>query len=280
MKRNTEVYFSDNGNEPLSDEAFFKVRKLSQLKMRSRRMIYAAVALLFSFGLVALCLNVFLKIQKITVSGGSIYDDWRLIEMSGITEGQNIYSIDKDKVEKTIVSNFPYIKSVKVVRHLPTDVELIVEEDVPRYYFELCGEYYVLSDSLRILELSENENKILSKYEFVQKLVLSSVTRAVVGEQVGFENDTYYDYVYEVLTQFLNCSITDRINTINLSDKFNIYIIYDNRFKVQIGNMDNLNLKISVATAVIETISANYKGTINVENDTAFFIMDNKIDLS
>ena len=44
--------------------------------------------------------------------------------------------------------------------------------------------------------------------------------------------------------------------------------------------MDNLNLKISVATAVIETISENYKGTINVENDTAFFIMDNKIDLS
>ena len=154
---------------------------------------------------------------------------------------------------------------------------LIVEEDKPCYYFEIADEYFVLSDTLRVLEYTEDIAELLIREPGIIKLNTQHIVYAVVGRQIKFENEDYFQYAKEMLLTFLGSELADKITLIDFSDKFNIFVEYDGRFKIEIGNIQNIAMKINFAAEIIKNnFDSTYSGIINVENEEAFVIIDNQ----
>lgn len=82
----------------------------------STRYVYSLVTTSVSF-----------KISKIEITGNKRVAREDLIELSGIEQGNNIFSVDVDDAAKSIQSN-PWIKGVTVKRHFPDKIMIHVEE--------------------------------------------------------------------------------------------------------------------------------------------------------
>jgi cell division protein FtsQ len=260
--------------ERVSKETFLRLRDLNHAR-RIRRII---LSLLFAFIVCIIfivgCVSLFFKVSTISIEGTTGYDKDAIREASGIKLDQNLYSIDKSEIEKSVITSYPYIKNVRIDRRIPTTIALIIEEDIPRYYFEIAGEYFVLSDKLRVLEYTEDLDGLLSREPHIIKLNTQRITYAVVGRQIVFENADYFQYAQDMLATFLNSELSDKITLIDFSDKFNIFIMYDGRFKIEVGNIDNIVMKISFASRILNKFESSDTGTINVENDEAFVIIN------
>ena len=137
--------------EMLSQSTYENVQKKSVLRLRHKTAFYIVLLSVFCIFVGAVIFTVFFRVKHISVSGLTVYDDWRIIEASGITVGQNSYSFSKSDVENAITKEFPYVKSVKIRHTSPSSVELNITEDNAKYYFSLDDEYFILSSTLKVL---------------------------------------------------------------------------------------------------------------------------------
>ena len=246
-------------------------RAVRRRKVHTALTVCAALAVVIIFA--SACISVFLRIGEISVDGLSRYDKGEIIAASGIDLGQNIYAINKADIEKSITTSCPYIRSVKIRRNLPDTLSITVYDEEPKYYFELCGEYFVLSESMRVLERTNSMTTLLLDYEQIIKLKTQSVKRAVVGEVVVFDNESYLSYAREMLNTFANSELGRNITLVDFSNRFAIYFVYGDRLRVDVGSIEDIGKKIAIASRIIAKLDARDKGTINVENDPAYYII-------
>ncbi|MEG1943729.1 MAG: FtsQ-type POTRA domain-containing protein, partial [Angelakisella sp.] len=98
-------------------------------KKRGRKILATAAFLLTVSAIAAvICLAMFFNITDISVAGLLEYTPEEVIAITGIKKGQNIFAVDDKAVTQAIHSAFPYVDTVKVVRLLPTTVELVITE--------------------------------------------------------------------------------------------------------------------------------------------------------
>ena len=110
-----------------------------------------------------------IKISSITVEGNTLYKDWEIIKLAGLenypSSMQNLSGMITHKLEKA-----PFIKKAKVSRKWLTNVNIIIEENKPLFYY-VPNNKTVLSDGKETKEnfsvptlLNYVPNKIYSKY--------------------------------------------------------------------------------------------------------------------
>jgi cell division protein FtsQ len=217
---------------------------------------------------------VFLKIEKIEVKGNGIYTKEQIIDASGISIGDNLYAINKKTARSFITTEYPYIKEVVIRRNLPTTLVFKITEEQPVYYTEICGEYFVLSKSLRILERtyekpSNEENPLVL-------LLLADVKRAVVGETLEFEKELTFEYINNFMQSVNEHEIADKLTEIDISNKYNIYVSYQGRFRIYLGDSTETDMKLKFAELMINTFEQDKRGTVDAHDITVgSVILDN-----
>lgn len=264
--------------EMLSRNIFSKIQQKSKQKLHRKMFFYITILVIFCACLAAVLFSVFFKIKHITVSGSTIYDDWRIIEASGITVGNNAYAVSRAAAEKRITEKFPYVSSVSLSHPSPSTLQLSITEDSAKYFFVIDGEYFILSDSLRVLEIISDSDIMQTRHADLLEISVSGVSKAVVGSRLEFVSSIYYDYAVRTLRIFAECSMAPHITLVNCSSKFDVYFIYDGRFRIEVGDTDDLQMKLTFADAVIKDLSDSATGIINVENQNAFFIAQSTIE--
>lgn len=271
------VYFDQSSYNAgrIADDSFESLKEKNHRRKIRRNIVYVLVGILLCIVFAVACVALFFNAKEINVEGATVYDDYLIRECSGIELNQNLYRIDRAAVSEAIVTNYPYIKSVEVDVQLPATVTIRVTEDTPRYYFELCGEYYVLSESLRVLEHSEDLDDLQERLPGLIGLQTQNVTYAVCGRKITFAEGSSTEYTRQMLSTFAASSIADKITMINFTDRFNVYVIYDHRFKIEIGNMEDVATKIAFAEEILNRFDSSYSGVVNVENNPGFVVLDN-----
>ena len=172
--------------ELVNRDTFERLMAKKRHKKVFRTISYILLAIVLCFVFVVICMALFLKIEKIEVSGNNRYTKEQIIEASGISVGQNLYAINKKTARAYITTEYPYINEVTIRRHLPSTLNFKINEEKPRYYTEICGEFFVLSESLRVLERTAEcpqteESKLV-------RLLMSDLKTAVVGEEIEFDD--------------------------------------------------------------------------------------------
>ena len=257
-----------NGNPQLSNNERIVNRRIQRNKRNRRKKIIfrSIVGAVFLVVGVIVGLSLFFNINKIVVSGDAVYSHETVIKASGVSEGDNLIFLSKSKLDKKISSELTYIGSVTVKRRLPSTLELVVKKTDAKLGIAMNGYFTLLDENGKVLEKdleTVGENIIL--------LNLGEIESAELGETVVLKEEKVFTKLQGVLTECNQIGLHD-ISLMDISDIYNIKIVYQGRITLELGETDseNLSSKLALGKAAIEKQDEEnnlYRGTINLTVD-------------
>lgn len=220
-------------------------KPLSPKQRRARRIAayIALIAVVIIVGVI-LSLTVLFKTESIEVKGNKYYDESKIINLSGVREGDNIFMASMFADTNKIVEELPYIREADVSFNIPNGLVITVKNEAPYYSLQSEGKYYLVSKDNRLLEQIEKKPK---KLMFIDAPKLKS---SEIGDYVKFEKQRYTTALDEIIASIKKNKISD-ITSISVKDIDNITITYDNRILIKLGVPDSIDYKIRTAFAII-----------------------------
>ena len=102
------------------------------------------------------------NISSIVIENNSFVSSEEIEELSGISKGMNLFSINKKQVAKKIEES-PYIADVEIYRALPNTLRIVVHERTERYVVQYVeGKFAILDGQGYILEISDTPKELVS----------------------------------------------------------------------------------------------------------------------
>lgn len=251
-----------SGNERIINRTNQRRKK----NKRKKLIIRAVLCFIFLLAGIIFALTMFFNISEITVTGDAVYSTEDVIEQSGVQIGDNLIFVSKKKINEQITTELPYVGSVKIKRHLPTSLELIITKTDAVYAVVLDGYYALLNEEGKVLEKDleyVGENIIL--------LNLGEIESAEVGSKITPKGENHLEKLISIRTIYEDCGLNG-ITAIDLSDLYDIKLTYQGRITLELGetNKENLSKKLALGKAAIETQDEEnelYRGTINLSVD-------------
>ena len=232
-----------------------------EIRVRRSRRILTVLVLLGVITCVVLSLTVFFPISSIEVTGEvTSYADEGLIEASGLKVGNNIFAFSQKAVERKICKQFPYIESVSVKRTLSGKITLDCYEAYDFLSLPLENDrYLILTPKLKIVEQATSNREGFAE---VYGLNPASDKTGAPLEAYSDDGTTYLQYVVDALNSL---DMLKNTSAINVSDKLNLSIVYDNRFFVMIGTASQLEYKMKMLSKIVtENIGEGETGYIDI----------------
>ena len=246
------------------EERAIRVKNLK----RKRRFRLAIVATAF---ILLLCLIVspiivfaVFRVKTFKVEGASPYTSEQIISASGIQQGKSLIFADLDEAAASIEKTLPYTDNVKLTKKLPSGIIIRLEETSAGFAVEMSGGMYALTNSeLKVLELSGEVP------EGTAVITGAVPVKAEAGSIISFsaeEEDKTLSLIKQITRSVAENGMED-INLIDVSEKNNIYLIYQGRIVMQLGDSSDLASKLSLGQRVISqenTIDPAQFGTVNL----------------
>ena len=223
----------------------------------------------------------FIKIESIEITGDvTMFNESEVIEAAEIDIGDGLFWKSAGRIKKNINKNMPIAQHIKVRKSLFGKVTINIELLSVDYYTRIGDKYYALDKDLLVLD----EHITGSKYSaFGAVLVkLPEVRKPVIGERLVFydtveETDTEGETLYEIkdesfyafTTRFLNSlkesGYHSEANGVILTEKFDITLIYAEKFSIRFGNSNDLEVKFRVLYEVLAEGSMQYAEKASID---------------
>lgn len=221
---------------------------------------------------VNLLLKNFLGIRNITVNSTAPYSENEIIDASNIKIGDNIIFLNSNSVAKKIYDTFPYVNEISVIKRYPSSIEISVQGSFPSYCFKYGDEFICVSEKDKILE------KSLEPFPEVLLIEGANISVSDDGKLI-YENSGEDKKLFTEISESFRNHDLNFVKSINISKKDNIEVNYDNRIKIVLGDISDLQYKLSTAREIISTkINASEKGSLNLKNlkkeNRSYFIPD------
>lgn len=211
---------------------------------------------------ITLSLTVLFKTETIQVEGNKYYDNNTIIELAGVSKGDNIFVASMLGNEDAISNKLPYVKKANIKFHIPDSVVIEITHETPRFALKTDAGYYILNEKGRILEKTDKrpKNLILIK--------VNSIKSAEIGKVLQFKKDNITDAM-NTIAQVISEKGYKDISEIDVRKISNLAITYDNRILIKIGMPQDIEYKLRTAFTIInEKLDPNnakiVKGVLNV----------------
>ncbi len=233
---------------------------------------FAVIAVLV---LAVVAMIVFLRVDKISSNIASRYSQTDIINASGVSVGDSMVLLSTSQIEEEILSKCLYIETVNVTKKFPFDLEIEVVGVEERFSLLIDTRYRVISKYGKILDTSDTPLE--------NTAVLIAGEADTSSERLQFE-DEQTDKVFNEIV--LALEDIDNISKIDISDIYNIEIIYDDRIIMEIGDYSDLTYKINFGIELVTSgqISEVESGVLDLSlskshNKTYFEAMEIVVDI-
>ena len=230
-------------------------------RRRGRNILYYVMFAVLAVAIsLILSLTVFFKVETIEVKGSTKYQPGAIIGAAGIEVGDNLFRISDGQVAKALTDTYPYVEAVRVQRSLPSKVTLHVTEAVELGAFmQEDGTYILVSDKGRILEIAAGSPK-------AGTLVVNGVQieNPQLCQNIPVENDESLGML-RYLVEAIYTTGFENVSRIDLSDRLNMYIIYDDRVRIELGSETELVDKLDFAKYALDNnVRSDFEGIMDV----------------
>lgn len=252
-------------------------KPFNRKKFMLQLLIVAAVVIALVF-----VMSLFFKLgsteEAVLVAGNDRYTTAQVIEAAGIREGDSILFMNRAKIRARILQQLPYVRSVRVGIKLPNTVNIEVTESQVLYSVEaLDGNWWLLNDQGKVLEQT---NWVDAKDHTVCKGLRIQIPEA--GQQaVAADPEPTLDPEGNTLPLVLTgeqtlstvlqiCQLLERFGvlgeaaSISIEDPVNIQVWYGERFRIDLGDHQNLEKKLGYAVSAMEELEDHRTGVIDV----------------
>lgn len=240
------------GQRPVQRSANEQRRDHAQKRraQRQRKMFIQCVAigLCVLAAMVALSLTVFFRIDEIKIecAGELPYSEQEIIAASGISLNENILTCDVDGVGSKLAKELPYIGDASVKRSLNGRVVITVELTPGCYSFALGESIVVVDPKGKVLEHKAEETQ-----DTYTEIVGADLSQATPGEKVELVDQGIFTLLTDIHKK-LEGSGVDNVTSIDVTDVYEVTIVYDGRITLEIGDTNNLDKKLALAAMVIQ----------------------------
>lgn len=216
------------------------------------------VAIAFVFG------KMLFSLETIVVDGTGHYSYTQILKTAGLKKGDLIFFVSEKKLNKKLVGEYAYVRSVKLEKQYPNTITLTIEEEVPEYYIELQKEYFLLSAEMRVLGRYHDEEKLLEFAPDVQFIKVPTISRAVVADWLTFASDTYSRHTDEALSLLAESRLYDGISHVDFSNRFDLTVVYENRMEIHLGSFKDFAYKLDLALGMIHAYGEDDRGKLEI----------------
>ncbi len=241
-----------NGAERLTpEERRERVKKLKRKRKIRKAIVITAFVLIACIILSPVLLFAVFRVTDFAIEGETLYTKDEIIAASGISEGKSIFFADLDEAKVNIEKTLPYTNNVQLARRLPGTIVVSLESTDKAYAIEKSeGIFVVANRDFKVLEITG----IMPKG--VVPVIGAIPQKAELGETMSFvaedeEIDATLNLIKNISAAISDCGL-EGINLINIRSRSNIYIVYQERIVLRLGDSGDADKKISLAKKVIE----------------------------
>lgn len=210
-------------------------------------------------------------VNKIVVEGNTRYDDEAIIAYSGLRIGQSIFSVNKEQAAENVRAAFTYVEEVTVHNDDSSDVmTIVITEAKPLGVMDLGDQWMLVSTTGRGLQAWDKDGNEPLRY---LRLKGATTKNTQVGAQVLDERSMA---IMTSLREELAKHNLQDINAVDMTDKTNIQVNWNNQITFLMGSDAHMARKIAVIAATLPKVLDEYgdhaRGTLNVRDysdDTA-----------
>lgn len=238
----------------------------SSAARNSKKKLFTAVLLVTVTCFLALSVVVmlFFKVENVIVSGNIMYDTQDILEAADIVPGTNFLAIRSQNIVNTLKNEYPAVRNVRIVRRLPSTVELQITESTPVMYITVGEFFYTLDENLVVLEKTSSfdEKEMLG----LTRIYLPDVSSCISGEYIVSRDTDIPEMVKRLYAQLLAAELPYEVKEIDFTDKFDIKFILDVKYTVKLGSIIDCDIKLEFLRGILEELSADDVGTIDLSD--------------
>lgn len=229
--------------------------------------VFAAIVAIVVF--IILANTVLFNCSAIEVKGIQKYTAEEIIEASKLKTGDSLLSIDASAAERRIVEAFSFVDKCKVEKSYPTKIIITVTEAERWFAVEHDGATYTISRLGKIIEKAPAGSlPIIVGFEASEPQVGGTLSSEIEGKN---------DLPTELLSAAEAAGLTD-ITSIDITDRFEITVLVQNRITLQLGIATELENKMYIAKELIDNeITATESVTVNLTNTEKVYVRDNNV---
>ena len=223
-------------------------------------------------------MSIFFKVDenKIMVAGAEKYTAYDVAQASGVRDGDGLLSLRKAKIAARICKKLPYVDNVRVGIKLPDTVHIEIEERTV---------VYAISDMLSNWWLLNAEGRIIDKADGAAvkshtQILGVKIIGAVLGEQAvasevaattptaipslpAVSGKSQLDNALLVIKALEGSGIMGNVNSVDVSDLGRLTLVYEDRFRINIGDNSRLDYKIASVKACIKELGDYDQGYLD-----------------
>lgn len=203
------------------------------------------------------------QVEKCTVVGSNTLDKDVIINISGISKGDNIFKIDKKLVKSRIEGSAPFPRILGISIKLPDEVLISIEERTPVALIPYLSSYLVIDESGFILDIIKEDN--VPSLPIVEGIHITRLTKGSLLEVSESDN-----YRYKILTVMLEAvtewEFGELIHTISLNNPDEISLLTRDGISVYVGQAVELDRKMGWldSEAYTKVLQSEQEGSLDV----------------
>ncbi len=224
----------------------------------------------------AFALNMIFVVRTLRVVNSTGYSSAEILAAAEIDIGTPLLQVTPSGVYRKLSSDYPYVKNVDVKYDFPSSLTIILEVTEPYMALERTdGSYVYLDSDMKVLEHSPQlyaDVTLVTGMSF-EKYSLSDGSVSVgndipLGSYMTPDENLEMEIVSDIIENLENYSILDRLTEINLSVKYNIRFVLDDRIYVELGTSENLDKKFEKLKLILDKHPEIAPMEINVRDYT------------
>ena len=226
-----------------SDGRVVRKRKIRVKRMKVIVGILFSCALLFGLS----WLPVF-QVQQITVMGNDALTTDKVISISGLVQGDNLFWCGTGEAKKQLRHN-PFVAKVSIRRELPDKLVIQITERPSVGYIVTSDGYVQVDAEGRLLAIQQS----LSNYRLP---VISGVGLNELPELGGIIQNQKLKQALDIL-QSCDVTLLDNIAELNVGQEYYILLYTNQQLEVRLGGLENMEQRLKdldkILTEVVGT---------------------------
>ncbi len=268
-KRRSEEIYTHSGDFLPPTISGTTVEKYSS-KREILGYIFSAVELVLIFALIIAAFAFVFEIRSIEVIKSSDfpleYSDEFIIESAGLSGYSNLLFADSNKISSGIKQAIPYAGVSKISKIYPVKIKIELFKAQPDFYTKLGDAYYAISDDFTVLAKTSDVDSLELRGAIY--IASNKISRCVMGEKLAFSDMDMSDILSELDTLLDEYKLRSFTSEITLDSKFDISFLYQDRLRVKLGDLYDLDIKLQFFEKIVDTLDGTDSGIIDISDET------------
>ena len=248
----------------MTPEARERYEKKLKIVTRNRRILFGTVAVVVVAAVFAvLSLTVLFNVSEVKVAkAGKHYQPEQIIEAADVEVGDNMVATNWDRVKEKVEQKLPYVLSLEIKKTASGKITFSVVDDTATLVFKTSKGYALADANCKVLEIVKEK----PKNKGLTLLTVKNRINADPGETISFADDGE-SILYDTIRTAIKNSGIGNITGIDISDPENIYLEYQSRYRLYLGNSEDIEYKLREAKKIIaeeDENDPNQIGEINL----------------